>query len=326
MDFSTDSIPFAIALLILGTVMLYYGAEGLVKGSVKLAFRIGITPLIIGLTVVAFGTSSPELVVSLSAGYQGSSEIAIGNVIGSNICNIALILGLAALIRPIQVKMQLIKADITIMIAFSILVFFFIIDGEISQFEGVILVISLFAYIYYNVWLSKKNNQKIELEDLDIPKSKTDKPILDILLIVAGLVILMLGAHTFLEGAIRIAKYIGASNAIIGLTVVAFGTSLPELATSVVASIKNEGDISIGNAVGSNIFNLLMILGATGLFYSINTGGISYLDYGVMIGTSAIIIPMALFGMKIGRINGAILILIYIAYMSYLFSSLQTYD
>lgn len=326
MDFSTDSVLFAVALIILGVIMLYYGAEGLVKGSVKLAIRIGITPLIIGLTVVAFGTSSPELVVSLSAGYQGSSEIAIGNVIGSNICNIALILGVAALIRPIQVKMQLIKADITIMVVFSILVFFFIMDGVISQFEGVVLVISLFAYIYYNVWLSKKSNKKIQLDDLDIPKSKTDKPILDILLIIAGLAILMLGAHTFLEGAIRIAKFIGASNAIIGLTVVAFGTSLPELATSMVASIKNEGDISIGNAVGSNIFNLLMILGLTGMLFPINTGGISYLDYGVMVGTSVIIIPMALMGMRIGRTNGAILVLIYLVYIGYLFTTLQSVD
>lgn len=325
MDFSTSSVPFAIALLILGVLMLYFGAEGLVRGSVRLAIRIGITPLIIGLTIVAFGTSSPELVVSLSAGYQGSSEIAIGNVIGSNICNIALILGIAALIRPIHVQLSLIKTDITIMVIISVVVFLFILDGEISKFEGVILVISLMAYIYYNVWQSRRE-KNADLAEIDIPKTKTNKLVLDILLIVVGLMLLILGANTFLEGAVRIAKFIGASNSVIGLTVVAFGTSLPELATSIVASVKDEGDITIGNAIGSNIFNLLMILGVTGLFFTINTSGISYIDYGVMVATSIIIIPMALMGMRLGRKNGAFLLIVYVAYVYYLFVTLPPID
>ncbi len=325
MDFSTSSVPFAIALLILGVLMLYFGAEGLVRGSVRLAIRIGITPLIIGLTVVAFGTSSPEFVVSLSAGYQGNSEIAVGNVIGSNICNIALILGVASLIRPIHVKLSLIKADITIMVIISVAVFLFIVDGKISKFEGVILVISLIAYVYYNVWQSRRE-KNADLAELDIPKTKTNKLIFDILLIVVGLMLLILGANTFLEGAVRIAKFIGASNAVIGLTVVAFGTSLPELATSIVASARDEGDITIGNAIGSNIFNLLMILGATAIFFPIITSGISFIDYGVMVATSVIIIPMALMGMRIGRKNGAFLVLIYIAYVYYLFMNLPPID
>jgi cation:H+ antiporter len=290
----------SVLYLLFGGILLYFGAEGLVRGSASVALRTGLSALVVGLTIVAFGTSSPELVVSFMAGLEGNADIAIGNVIGSNICNIALIIGVAAMIRPIEVKLQLIKFDLLVMIAVSLVLLAIMYDGTIDFTDGLILVAGIDEF------------------ENELKPSKR-KPIVDYILIIVGIGGLVYGANVFVDGAIGIASMLGVSTAIIGLSVVAFGTSLPELATSLVASIKNEGDISIGNAIGSNIFNILFVLGLASLAHEIPTTDISYIDVSIMIGIAVLIFPLARIGMQIGRLKGALLLSIYVAYVYYLY-------
>lgn len=319
-----DTLVSAIVFLLIGSLMLYFGADGLVRGSVGIALRTGISPLVIGLTVVAFGTSSPELLVSMSAGLDGNSEIAVGNVIGSNICNIALIVGAAALVKPIHLSVKTIKVDFGIMIAISLAMIGIVIDGIINHVEGIILASGILVYVVLKIWMSRKKNLK-ETEDIpeEVAEEMHRKPRpmwKDILLTVGGLIVLIIGGTAFLDGAIFTAEYIGVSKAVIGLSIVAFGTSLPELATSVVAALKSESDISIGNAIGSNIFNILLVLGLTSAVFKINSSGIDYIDLAVMIFLAIIIVPLSKIGNKLSRIDGAFLLLIYFAYIYYLYS------
>ena len=313
------SLFLAIVFLAIGIALLYFGAEGLIKGSVKLAIDLGITPLVIGLTVVAFGTSSPELVVSIEAGISGNSEIALGNVVGSNICNIALILGVAALIKPMKVDRSLMKTDVLYMIGFTLLLIIFVIDGDISRIEGAVFVALIIAYIVMTGIISRKKNTIDIPDEIKEEMKAKRKPITNIFFIVIGLAMLITGATVFLEGAVAIAKYAGVSNAIIGLTLVAFGTSLPELATSIVASMKDHNEIILGNAIGSNIFNILLILGVASVILPISAAGFDNVDFGVMLGVSIIIIPLAYQKMTVTRWNGVFLLLIYIAYTYYLY-------
>ncbi len=313
----------SLLYLLLGSTMLYFGAEGLVRGSASVALRTGLSALVVGLTIVAFGTSSPELVVSFTAGLEGNADIAIGNVIGSNICNIALIIGVAAMIRPIKVKLQLIKFDLLVMIAVSLLLVAIIYDGTISFTDGLILTAGIIAYTVFTVKkaFAESSEELIEEFESELKPSKR-KPIIDYILILLGIGGLVFGANVFVDGAIGIASMLGVSTAIIGLSIVAFGTSLPELATSLVASIKDEGDISIGNAIGSNIFNILFVLGLASLAHEIPTTDISYIDVSIMIGIAVILFPLARIGMSIGRIKGAFLLSIYIAYVFYLYTQI----
>ncbi len=307
-----------ILFLILGLITLFIGAEGLIRGSSALALKIGITPLVVGLTVVAFGTSTPELVVSLRAALLGNTSITLGNVIGSNIANIALILGVASLIRPLDVHANVIRKEIPIMIGFTILMILLLLDGEVGFIDGLIFVLALLAYTIINIILARKEkNAEVENEFKDGLKTKLNTPV-SIIMIVTGLGLLMLGANLFVNGAIAVAKSIGVSDAIIGLTVVAIGTSLPELITVVVASYKKESDIAVGNVVGSNIFNILGILGITALIISVNAKGIKLIDYGVMFLASLILLPLSKTGFKISRLEGAFLLSGYIVYIYYL--------
>ncbi len=325
MDQITADILIALVLLISGTLMLYFGAEGLVTGSSSLAVRIGITPLIVGLTVVSFGTSSPELVVSVSAAFKGNPSIALGNVIGSNICNIALILGIAALIRPIKIDLKLIKTDIWLMIVITALFLVLVADMKISRVDGAILFAGVIIYNYFTFYLAKKvrNKKTQELYEQGVPH-KIRNPWLDFLFIIGGLGILILGANLFLEGAIDIAKFLGASEGLIGLSIVALGTSLPELATSMVASIKKEADISIGNAIGSNIFNILLILGTAALITPIIAQDIGIVDIGVMTFLAVLLFPFAWTKLTLSRLEGLFLLLIYIGYITYLYMQLPS--
>lgn len=316
----SSSDLLSIGFLVLGSLMLYFGADSLVKGSSRLAFKLGITPIIIGLTVVAFGTSAPELLVSLSAGSQDKADIALGNVIGSNICNIALILGLSALIKPIKFELKSVIKDLWIMIIVSVIVVLMALDGDLGLLDGGILTLGIISYILYNVKKSKSKNEDFDIEEIVGSTKLKDKTIYHVMLLVVGLIILMMGANLFLEGAVRIAELLGMSNAVIGLSVVALGTSLPELATSAVASMKGESDISLGNVVGSNIFNILMILGVTAMLFPIGASDISMIDISIMLFVSVIILPMGLRGNVFSRLNGAFLLLIYVGYMFYLFN------
>ncbi|MDZ7625270.1 MAG: calcium/sodium antiporter [Ignavibacteriaceae bacterium] len=307
-----------LLFLILGLVALFIGAEGLIRGSSALALKIGITPLVVGLTVVAFGTSTPELVVSLKAALIGNSSISLGNVVGSNIANIALILGIASVIRPLDVHTDVIRREIPIMIGLSILLIILLIDGELSFIDGLIFVSGIITYTIVNVVMARKEkNTEVEKEFKEGLKTKLGVPA-SIIFIVGGLGLMILGANLFVTSSISIAKTIGVSDAIIGLTIVAIGTSLPELITAIVASYKNESDIAIGNVVGSNIFNILGILGITSLVIPLSSAGISYIDFGVMLFTAMILLPLSKTGFKISRLEGIFLLVGYIIYIYYL--------
>lgn len=254
----------SLLFLLIGSCMLYYGAEWIVKGGSNIARKLNISSLVIGLTVVAFGTSLPELIVSIFSALEGSSAIAVGNVIGSNVANVGLVLGLSAFIFPISVEYDIIKRDLLIYLMSCAIFIFFAFDGRISQFEGMVFVISLFFYIYYCIKspIVDQNDTEEEVED------KMSKLIIYIL---AGIAFLSFGAEIFVDGAIYLARYFGLSEVVIGMSVVAFGTSLPELATSVMAAFHKESSISVGNIIGSNIFNILSVLGITSIIYPLDS-------------------------------------------------------
>jgi len=308
-----------IISLIGGLLLLFAGAEGLVRGASSIALRLGISPLVVGLTVVAFGTSAPELLVSIKSSLEGNSDIALGNVIGSNICNIALILGISALINPMIVKAQVIKREIPIMIGVTIVLILMLLNNNISRIEGIVLTAGIISYTIISIYLSKKEkNNEVELEFEDELGKNPYSLTVSIIMVIVGLVLLIWGANIFVSGAVAAAERMGVSNAVIGLTVVAFGTSLPELITSIVAGIKKEGDIAIGNIVGSNVFNILSILGITAVIKPITSYGISVIDLSIMLFTAVIILPLGYAGFKINRWEGAFLFIGYIAYFIYL--------
>ena len=307
-----------IMFIVLGLITLFIGAEGLIRGSSSLAIKIGITPLVVGLTVVAFGTGTPELVVSLKAAIIGNSSISIGNVVGSNIANIALVLGFSAIIRPLDVNANVIRREIPIMIGVSILLILLLLDGQLDLFDGLIFVLGIVIYTIVNIRMARKEkNIEVKNEFKEGLKPRFGITA-SIILILVGLGLLVLGANFFVNGAIAIAKAIGVSDAVIGLTIVAFGTSLPELITATVASYKKESDIAVGNVVGSNIFNILGILGITALITSVSVGDLNYFDFGIMLFTAIILLPLSKTGFKISRLEGAFLVVGYTIYIFYL--------
>lgn len=308
-------------LLAGGLVLLYIGAEGLVRGSAALALRFGLTPLVVGLTVVAFGTSSPEFVVSLEAAFSGNGTIAVGNVIGSNICNIALILGLSALIRPMQVQVQLIRLDVPIVIGCSLLIGALLADGRLGRWEGGLLCLGLLGYVLFSLYQVRKERVHEE-EGVNGVVTPSRYPIgRNALFVVVGLGALIGGANLFVNGAVVLAERIGLSEAVVGLTIVALGTSLPELATSVVAAVKREGDIAIGNVVGSNIFNILGILGGAALVKPLSSQGIGFIDFGVMTVVALLLLPLVRSGFRLTRGEGVVLLLVYGGYVTYLYTA-----
>ncbi len=303
-------------LLILGLAVLTIGAEGLVRGSATLAIRLGLTPLIVGLTVVAFGTSAPELVVSIGAALNNQGDIAIGNVVGSNIFNIGMILGLTALICPVKVSLQIIKYDVPIMIAATLLSVFFIKQGTVPRLGGTVLFSALIAYLGFTIRMAKKEvPPEIKQEFEEGVPSETKSAFRDFLWIGGGLLFLILGSQLFVTSATAIARQIGISEAIIGLTIIAAGTSMPELATSVVAAVRRQPDIAVGNVVGSNIFNLLGILGLTAIIKPLSASGITPLDLWVMLGFSIALLPLLYTGLKLQRWEGALLLCGYGLYL-----------
>ena len=318
-----------ILLCVVGFIFLYYGAEWLVKGSSSLAKSLGITPCVIGLTVVAFGTSAPELVVSLVSSIKGSSMIAVGNVVGSNICNIALVLGMAAIFQPVTSNRAVVKRDIPIMLTISFCAFALSLDSQLGRFEGVVLFIGIILYTLLNYSFAKKEErgdacteiEKTE-EDCEDTGYITSRP-KQIVLIVVGIAGVVGGAQIVVDSAVKIMHVLGVSEKFIGLTIVAFGTSLPELATSVVAAMRKEMDISIGNLVGSNVFNILSVLGAAAAVRPIPIpGGFFesglYIDYGVMIFTSALPWFLMQKDMTVSRKGGGLLFSCYVMYFIYL--------
>ncbi len=309
-------MALTLVLFVVGLLILVGGAESLVRGSSALALRLGITPLVIGLTIVAFGTSSPELAVSLESALSGSSSIALGNVIGSNIANIGLILGITAIIQPMSVQPSLLKEQIPLMIVISFVIWFMASDGVISFWDGCILVVALIGFLLRSYLSSQGEEEGDETLPCDADSLK-NRTWFCVLLIALGLGGLVGGGMLFVDSAVEIARIFSVDEAIIGLTIVAIGTSMPELATSAVAALRKESDIAIGNIVGSNIFNILAILGIASMISPLSGLGFSQVDYLVMIGFAIILLPMAWSGKTLSRPEGTVLLLGYLSYMAY---------
>lgn len=306
-------------LIIGGLVLLYFGAEGLVKGSSALALKLGLTPLVVGLTVVAYGTSMPELVVSVKSALAGQSGIAVGNVVGSNIFNIALTLGLAAVIYPIKASFQLIRLDVPIMIGATVLVMVFFRDGALARWEAGVLFAGIIAYTVGSLIYAKKTaTPEVESEFAESIGQPNTPLWRDIVFILGGLGLMVLGSRFLVDGAVGMARGWGVSEAIIGLTIVAAGTSTPELAATVVAAWKKEPDIALGGVIGSNIYNLLCILGAAGLIAPIVSGGVAWTDMFVMLGLAILLLPILWTGLVIKRWEGVVFLAIYGGYIGYL--------
>jgi len=319
-----------IAICLVGFVLLYFGAEWLVKGSSSLARSLGVTPIVIGLTVVAFGTSAPELVVSLISSIKGKSMIAVGNVVGSNICNIALVLGLSALFNPIKSDPSVIRRDIPIMLGISLYLLVLSFNSTLGRIEGATLFAGIIAYTFMNYYLAKKETRdatggempgaiESELEEIGYIASRSKQ----ILLVVVGIAGVVGGAQMVVESAVFIMTQLGVSEKFIGLTIVAFGTSLPELATSVVAAMRGEMDISIGNLVGSNVFNIMSVLGVASLVRPISIPGGFFesglwIDYLVMLFTSFLPWLLMRRTYTVNRKGGAMLLTCYMGYLAYL--------
>ena len=316
-------ILFDIAWVFAGLIALYFGAEWLVRGSAKLAVRLGISPLVVGLTVVAFGTSSPELFVSCKFNFENLGDMAVGNVIGSNICNIGLILGFSALFYRLTVKRELFVRDLPVLLLASAVFVWMILDNQITQIEGGILIVGIIVYTIYCIRASKRQQSSDLLEghkaELDVAAAKKDKVFFLFALMAAGLVTLYFGAEWMKKGGVNIAVALGVPPAVISLTLVAFATSVPELATSVVAAIKREGDIITGNVIGSCIFNLLCVLGITASIKPMAIGEIHMGDLATMLGLTVLLIPIFFFGHTIGRLKGFLLLMAYGGYIAWLY-------
>lgn len=308
-----------------GLILLVLGAEWLVRGASRLAAKVGISPLVIGLTVVAFGTSSPEMAVSVQSSLAGQADIAVGNVVGSNIFNVLFILGLSAIITPLIVQQQLIRLDVPIMIGLSILVYVMSLDGSIGRFEGILLFIGIIAYTVFLVIESRRESKAVEEEYAQEYADKKEsgwKPWgINIGLVVVGLVLLVQGSNWLVDSSIQIARALGLSELIIGLTIVAAGTSMPEVATSITAAIKGERDIAVGNVVGSNIFNLMSVLGLSAIIVPVgipvSQAALNF-DIPVMIAIAVAAFPVFFTGGQIYRWEGWVFIAYYVTYTAYL--------
>ncbi len=315
-------------LLVTGLVLLLGGAELLVRGASRLALSLGISPLVIGLTVVAYGTSAPELAIGIGATLDGQPDIALGNVIGSNIANVLLILGLSALVTPMVVARQLVWLDVPIMVGVSLLVLVLALDGQLDRWVGVALLLGGVAYTALQVYMGRREgaSDPAGIPGVDAAPSPLWR---NALLVVAGLVLLVFGARWLVASAVTIAEAFGISQLVIGLTVVAIGTSLPELATSVTAALRGEREMAVGNIIGSNIFNLLLVLGAA---VAISPDGIAVsaaavnFDLPVMTAVAVACLPIFFTGHCIARWEGALFLGYYVAYTAYLLLDASGHD
>jgi len=310
-------------MLLLGLATLILGGEFLVRGAVGVAQKFRLSSLVIGMTVVSFGTSAPELIVSVKAALGGNPEIALGNVIGSNIANIALVLGITVLIFPLPVDRNSKIIDWPMMFLASVLFYLFALNGDLSRIEGIILFAILIAFVVFLIWNSRRKSNKL-LEDEEVIIPTPMQFLRSLLFLLIGLVGLYFGAEWLLSGAIDIARHLGMEERVIGITIIAFGTSVPELVTSGVAAYRKETDISIGNLIGSNIFNIMGVIGVTAIVKPIEVGANTLnIDMIWMLAIAAALLPMMLIGKKINRFKGFLLIGTYVAYIALLMLSMN---
>ncbi len=314
-----------LVLFILGIVLLLGGGELLVRGASRLAVSLGISPLIVGLTVVAFSTSAPELAVTLKSVFAGKADIALGNVVGSNISNVLLILGASAVLMPVVVSQKILRIDVPLMIGVSVLLFVLALDGQISRLEGILLFAGIVAYTVFAIRQGRRAEPDVEKEYEKEYGGSREKSkyrwLLDLVAIGTGVVMLVVGSGWLVDAAVAVAKAMGLSELIIGLTIVAVGTSLPEFATSIIAIRKKESDIAVGNVVGSNIFNILSVMGLTAMIapegVAVSKAAL-YFDIPIMIMVSVACLPIFFTGHQISRWEGVLFAAYYILYVIHL--------
>ena len=327
--------PLALVLFAVGMVLLVAGAELLVRGASRLAVSFGISPVVVGLTVVAFGTSSPETAVTVQSAYSGSADIALGNVVGSNILNVLLVLGISAAILPLAVSRRLVRLDVPLLVGASVLLLLLGLDGEISRLDGTLLFTGVVAYTGFSLIQSRmEHDRNDESEDEaggeaeEVPEAVSEagsgwrsSTAVQLAFIVGGLATLVLGSHWLVRGAVEIATALGVSELVIGLTVVALGTSMPEVATSVIAAFRGERDMAVGNAIGSCLFNILAVLGIASLVapdgIPVPAAALRF-DIPVMIATAVACLPIFFTGSRVARREGLLFLAYYAAYTIYL--------
>lgn len=312
-------ITVSIILFVVGLIMLFLGGEGLVRGASRLARVLGISPIVIGLTVVAFGTSAPEFVVGLIAALKGASDVVLGNIIGSNISNIGLILGIGAIISPLIIQIRIIKVEVPIMIALSLILYGLAAWSlNLGLLQGVFLFGALIAFTIYSYFGSKKEPKEVE-EEFEEFVGSGNSVRKQVVFIVLGLVALIIGARFVVDSAIFIARVVGISELVISITAVAIGTSLPELSTTIIAAIRKEHDIIVGNIIGSNIFNI-GILGVISIIHPVTVdSALLRFEFPVMIFFSILVLPLMITGKKVGRVEGISLLVLYAAFIFMVF-------
>jgi cation:H+ antiporter len=313
------SIAVSIILFVVGLIMLFLGGEGLVRGASRLARVLGISPIVIGLTVVAFGTSAPEFVVGLIAALKGASDVVLGNIIGSNISNIGLILGIGAILSPLIIQIRIIKVEVPIMIALSLILYGLAAWSlNLGLLQGVFLFGALIAFTIYSYFGSKKEPKQVE-EEFEEFVGSSNSVWKQVVFIVLGLAALIIGARFVVDSAIFIARVAGISELVISITAVAIGTSLPELSTTIIAAIRKEHDIIVGNIIGSNIFNI-GILGVISIIHPVTVdSALLRFEFPVMIFFSILVLPLMITGKKVGRVEGILLLVLYAAFIFMVF-------
>ena len=309
-----------IALYITGgLVLLFFGADWLVQGAVTLALHLGLSPLIVGLTVVALGTSVPEALVSVQAAIGHQGGIALGNVIGSNILNIALILGLSAFFNPLKVDSHLVKADVPLLAGATFMLVVLLEDFHISRMEGAFLLLCIVGYVAGNIMTVKRTSpEENKIEGVEVPEDHSKNLWRDISFLFIGLIALAFGSNFLVTGAVDLARIFGLSEALIGLTIVSIGTGTPEMATALMAAYRKRSDLAIGNAVGSNLFNIMFVLGIAALVAPLDGKGISSIDLYVMLGVTILLLPTVWTGRILDRKEGFLFLAIYVGYLYHL--------
>jgi cation:H+ antiporter len=318
-----------VVLFVAGLGLLVLGADWLVRGASRLAANLGISPLVIGLTVVAYGTSAPELAVSVKSAWAGQPDLALGNVVGSNIFNVLFILGASALITPLLVSSQLVRIDVPIMIGISLVTLVLAGDGVIGRLDGALLFAGAVTYTVFQVWQSRKESAAVRAEYAQEFGPRRSSTLANVAFVLAGLGLLVLGSRWLVNGAVAFAQVLGVSELVIGLTIVAAGTSLPEVATSLLAALRGERDIAVGNVVGSSIFNLLAVLGLAALVAPVGlpvSAALLRFDVPVMIAVALACLPIFASGARIARWEGALFLFYYVAYTTYLVLAAQQHD
>ncbi|NNE46803.1 MAG: calcium/sodium antiporter [Rhodothermales bacterium] len=312
----TDFLIFTV-----GLVVLYFGADWLIRGAASLALRFGIRPLVVGLTVIALGTSMPEFLVNFFAALSQQEALALGNIIGSNVCNIALILGLSSLVYPMSVSKGTLRKEYPIMMGVMLLFYLLALDGVISRIDGAVLVAGLFAFLMFVVFDARRSGVSPAVEQINDAGQEAIllRPWKKVAYLVGGILMLSLGARLMVDGATSIASNMGISPTVVGLTVVAIGTSLPELAASLVCAIKKEADMSVGNVLGSNLLNVLFVVGLVALIQPLHVDQQSLdVHFPVMLGFGVLLLPLAWTQYRITRLEGGVLLTGFVGYLTYL--------